>query len=301
MAEFEHKFQLSRMDIEEAGSNPVKLAEEIHKQLNGSGSIGSVPIESIAKALDIIEIRAEPLDTFEGALITTQQRTVGKVLVNSLSAAPRRRFTIAHELCHFLNPWHRPLQNTDEESTFLCTKADMGGRSASKKHTRHARQEREANRFAIEMLAPSHLIKAQLEHSAELQHVLSVANQLNISKEAAARRFVELHEECVAIAFSRDDRLRYWVSNDGFPKTSISRDQPMPWLPQETDARKPTDLHEIDPSDWFATLSDGQAYIQTYYQQHGYAMSLLIVENHRDAEDHSVTDSVDWYSSFDRK
>jgi len=301
MAAYEHKLQLSRMDIEEAGSNPDKLAEAIHKQLDDSGSIKSVPIELIAKALDIIEIRAEPLDTFEGALITTQQRTVGKVLVNSLSAAPRRRFTIAHELCHFLNPWHKPPHDTDDESTFLCTKTDMGGRSASKKHTRHARQEREANRFAIELLAPSHLMKGLLEHSADLQHVLSVANQLNISKQAAARRYVELHEECVGIAFSKDDRLLYWVSNDGFPKTSISRGQQMPRLPQETDARKPTDLHEINPSDWFATLSDGQAYIQTYYQQHGYAMSLLIVENHHDAEDHSVTDSVDWYSSFDRR
>lgn len=176
MAAYEHKLQLSRMDIEDAGPNPAKLAKEIHKQLDGSGSIGAVPIESIATALDIVEIRTEPLDTFEGALITTQQRSVGKVLVNSLSAAPRRRFTIAHELCHFLNPWHKPPHDTDDESTFLCTKTDMGGRSASKEHTRHARQEREANRFAIELLAPQHLVKTHLEHSADLQHVLSVAN-----------------------------------------------------------------------------------------------------------------------------
>ena len=291
MAEFEHKLQLSRMDIEEAGSNPDKLAEAIHNQLQASGSIGFVPIESIAKALDIVEIRAEPLDTFEGALITTQQRSVGKVLVNSLSAAPRRRFTIAHELCHFLNPSHRPLQNTD----------DIGSWSALTKPTRHERQEREANRFAIELLAPSHLIKARLEHSADLQYVLALAHQLNISKEAAARRYVELHEECIAIAFSREDRLRYWVSNDGFPKTIIAKDQPMPWLPPGNGAREPTDLHEINPSDWFAMLKDGQAFIQTYYQQRGFAMSLLTVENNRDPEDQSVTDSFDWYSSFDRR
>ncbi len=75
----------------------------------------------------------------------------------------------------------------------------------------------------------------------------------------------------------------------------------MPRLPQETDVRKPTDLHEFNPSDWFAMQNDGQAYIQTYYQQHGYAMSLLTVEKNDDAEDNSETDSVDWYSSFDRK
>lgn len=140
-----------------------------------------------------------------------------------------------------------------------------------------------------------------VEPNSEFQHVLSVANQQNISKQAAARRYVELHEECVGIAFSKDDRLLYWVSNDGFPKTIIAKDQPMPWLPQAIGVRKPTDLHEINPSDWFAILNDGQAYIQTYYQQHGYAMSLLTVEKNHEAEDHSVTDSVEWYSSFDRK
>nr|WP_306267822.1 hypothetical protein [Pararhizobium sp. IMCC3301] len=28
---------------------------------------------------------------------------------------------------------------------------------------------------------------------------------------------------------------------------------------------------------------------------------VLIVENNRDAEDHCVTDSVDWYSNFNRR
>lgn len=75
----------------------------------------------------------------------------------------------------------------------------------------------------------------------------------------------------------------------------------MPWLPKRIDVRKPTNLHEINPSDWFALLNDGQTYIQTYYQQHGYAMDLLTVEIDRNAEDHRVTDSFGWCSSFDRK
>jgi len=67
------------MDIEEAGSNPVKLAEEDHKHLNGSGSIGSVQLNQSRKLLDISRFRAEPLDTFEGALITLNSVLSGKV------------------------------------------------------------------------------------------------------------------------------------------------------------------------------------------------------------------------------
>lgn len=52
----------------------------------------------------------------------------------------------------------------------------------------------------------------------------------------------------------------------------------MPWLPKRIDVRKPTNLHEINPSDWSALLNDGQTYIQTYHQLHGYAMTLLTVE-----------------------
>ena len=62
----------------------------------------------IARALDIHEIRVEPLSNFEGALITTAERGYGSILVNGNVDRRRQTFTIAHELGHFLNIWHRP-------------------------------------------------------------------------------------------------------------------------------------------------------------------------------------------------
>ncbi len=80
---------LDRMAIEEVGSNAVRLAKAIHVQLGMARS--AVPIHEIATALDIIEIRAEPLTNLEGALITTPERGVGRILINSGSGPRRQR------------------------------------------------------------------------------------------------------------------------------------------------------------------------------------------------------------------
>ena len=46
---------LDRMEIEEAGPNPERLAAAIHAQLQLKA--GPVPVYEIAEALDIVEIR----------------------------------------------------------------------------------------------------------------------------------------------------------------------------------------------------------------------------------------------------
>jgi Zn-dependent peptidase ImmA (M78 family) len=93
---------LDRMTIEDAGANPQKLAYAIHRQL--ALRSGWVRIDEIAAALGIIEIRYEEFDSFEGALITRPERDMGMILVKASQNERRRRFTIAHELGHFLSP-----------------------------------------------------------------------------------------------------------------------------------------------------------------------------------------------------
>jgi hypothetical protein len=97
---------LDRMAIEDAGLNPDKLAAAVHAQLGLK--TGAVPIHAIARALDIVDIREEPLRSMEGALIMRPDRDVGAILANANSSRQRRRYTVAHELGHFLNLWHQP-------------------------------------------------------------------------------------------------------------------------------------------------------------------------------------------------
>ena len=80
---------LDRMAIEEVGPNPERLAAAIHDQLQHKS--GEVPIEAIATALDIIEIRKARLQSFEGALLAPDDRNVGAILLNSESSPVRRR------------------------------------------------------------------------------------------------------------------------------------------------------------------------------------------------------------------
>src|SRR5437868_663307 len=94
------------MLLDDIGYNPERIAEAIHAQLGDMS--GPVPVHALALALDIIEIREGRLTSFEGALLTTSERGYGSILVNTQSSLQRRRFTVGHELGHFLNPLHKP-------------------------------------------------------------------------------------------------------------------------------------------------------------------------------------------------
>ncbi len=134
------------MSIEDVGLNPRRIAEAILAQLEGER--GAVPVREIALALDIEWIRAEPLSNIEAALVTTAERDRGQILLNSRSSRQRQRFSLGHELLHFLNPLHEQTS----EGGFQCSRLDM--RASASTQGRHERQESEANEFAIELLTP---------------------------------------------------------------------------------------------------------------------------------------------------
>src|SRR5829696_4147658 len=205
--------ELERMAIEDVGANPERLAKAIHDQLPGLE--GAVPVYDIARALDIEEIRDEALSGFEGALITPPEKGTGSILVNATSQRQRRRYTVGHELGHFLNPWHKP---TAPEG-FRCTGADMLVTSGA---SRHQQQEAEANRFAIELLAPERHVAPYLSGAADLANkAVALATDFDISKEAAARRYVALHDETLAVLFARGATVRYVDRPPDFPALSF--------------------------------------------------------------------------------
>lgn len=267
--------RLDRMEVEDAGgADPARLARAIHRQLpKGSGS---VPVREIALALDIHEIRSESLKNFEGALVTTPDRDVGSILVNKWSSLPRQRYTLAHELLHFLNPLHKQTATNG----FECRQSDMAlSGSSSRRATGHQRQEIEANTFAIELLAPRERMKRFLRRSADLEHVLGAAKALELSKEATARRYVQLHGECLAIVFSRDGAITYFDMSEDFPRLEVERGAEMPDLPSRSRSRRPlSTMNEVDPEAWLSFPWRTTLYAQTLLQDRGHAMTLLVAE-----------------------
>lgn len=258
------------MTIEEVGANPRKLAKAIFDQL--AGLAPPIPVHDIARALDIAEIRVVELDGLEGCLLTDQNKDRGAILVNAASGARRVRYTIGHELGHFLNPWHWPV----EEGGFLCSRHDM---VAPRGAETHRRQEREANTFSIELLTPRSMLRPHLSPEADLRHVVAMADRFDISKEAAARRYVELHDERIAIVFAVDDRIRYVARSEGFPRLARWMGDPVIEMPQRpSDASGLSGLDEVNANLWLAHPGGIELYAQALYQSEQYAMVMLVCE-----------------------
>lgn len=232
------------MEIEFASPDVVAMARALRRQV---GMLrGAIDVKAIAYAFDVREIRLEPLDNIERALLTPPEKEVGSILVNRQSRPQRRRFTIAHELRHLLHAHYRP----QGKQGFLCSNKDIRFRSHVLKPglTRHHRQEWQANRFAIEVLVPAHLLAPYLDAEPNLEVVLALANDFDVSREAAARHFIEKSDRPMAIVFSQHGRVRYAVRNDEFPQLGVHRGDPL--AAHVRDTGELGALETADPADW---------------------------------------------------
>ena len=260
---------LDRMVIEEAGPDPERLAAAIHDHLRHKS--GEVPVAAIAAALDIVEIKEARLKSLEGALIAPADRNVGAILVNSESSPPRRRFTLAHELGHFLNPFHR---SEDPSGSFACSRAELATpwRKPSPAASRRLVQEAEANRFAIELLAPPRLMHPYLRGVPDLAKARALSNEFGLSREAGARRYVELHDTTLPRWCSAP---RAWFSyverSPAFPFVSRQRGQRLSALPSPVDDTGLSVHEEGSSRDWLVRASCDALVVQTLSQRRGYA------------------------------
>jgi hypothetical protein len=93
----------------------------------------------------------DPAEAFAGFLFTAGR--VGRAFVSAADPLPRRRFTAAHELGHFL-PHRETMGRFRAETGETLQEADGGAAD---------RMGREANRFAVELLMPADLCRARAE------------------------------------------------------------------------------------------------------------------------------------------
>lgn len=198
---------------------PGPLAKAVHAQL---GEIAPpIPVAKIATALDISEIRTGALDGFEGMLLTDRRRSLGAILANTRRGPRRARFTIAHELGHFLMEHH--ILTT--EDGFRCRTQDM---RETRERRRHQKQEAQANRFAIGLLAPLRLVDGFLSDDPNLRDGQRMRDGLDVSLEACVRRMIDRRPEPLAAVWSTNGRVRYWLRNGGFPRVSLGKGDRLP-------------------------------------------------------------------------
>jgi len=255
---------LDRMELADVGANPERLAAAIHSQL-GVGS-GPIPVHDIARALDIVDIRDEPLRNMEAALLTDLKRSYGAILLNSTSSPQRRRFSLGHELGHFVNEYHRPTSVTG----FQCARSDM---IEARDINRHVRQEAEANRFSIELLAPRHRMKPYLRGTVSLDRADAMANDFNISRQAAARRYVQLHDASLAVLFCRHGRVRYIDRNENGPRLAFWVGDEVPSIGSSRPGRR-----SLDADSWIRSRGIDQVIVDVRQQTDEWMTLLLHVE-----------------------
>lgn len=155
----------------------------------------------------------------------------------------------------------------------MCTRADMM-RSAS--GTGVFDQEAEANRFAIELLAPLRLVGRHLRGLPELEKVLSMASELDISKQAAARRYVELHPEPLAALFCHEGRVQYLRRGAAFPWIALQIGDALPFVPQASAGSSLSEVEEVDPDDWIHNAGRAiEIAAQVLRQANGWSTVLL--------------------------
>lgn len=247
--------------------HPEALVDEIIRQNPHIQT--PIPVEDIARLAGISKIEPLSSDGFEGTLIANLEKSEGAIFYNSTRPRSRQRFTIGHELGHFLLPWHR-------QQTFQCTVEDISNRT-------NKNWENQANAFSAELLLPRLMLKSRLQKlkEPELAHVQDLARDFETSIEATARRVVELNEYPCAVVFSKDNLVRYTVKSKYFEEQlCVWKGDRLPSAsPSRNSTSDPDEWDEMDSHWWLKERKgDGfpeSVYEQTLCQESGYKVTLL--------------------------
>ncbi|WP_417414320.1 ImmA/IrrE family metallo-endopeptidase [Hoeflea sp.] len=246
-----------------------------------------VPIEQLAHSLDISEIQELQTEGFEGGLLTDEARSFGAILVRKKVNHQRRRFTIAHELGHFLIVHHRPLNDNEG---FLCDRKAMRQWDI-KSQNAYSKMEAEANRFAALVLMPPphlrHLLANQKHQSLSI--VLDIADRFLVSKEAAARSYTE-YSENIAVLICKDGRLIRSYRSRNFPWIILKQNDLIPKISDIHKASVKGKIYISDetPAEYWIETERGKKipkmYEQVMLQANGFAMIQLRLLDQSDDE-----------------
>jgi hypothetical protein len=278
--------KISRLDLDGAGS-PGGLVTPI---LSVERDLPiPVPVEALCERFDIISIGELETEGFEAALISDEAKSQGGILVAKGRSRQRRRFSIAHELGHFLIPAHR----IPAGEALMCSAEHLRMMDLKDQQSRR-RMEAEANRFAALLLMPPPMLRAELQkiRRPDITEVVRLAADFDVSKEAMARAYVDHCGEAVAIVVIRNGRvLRYYRNERHFPWIAVAPGTLVPegclWHERPLTTGELTQEIECEPELWLsAEASRGVVALteQVLRQADGFSMLMLSAELRDDCE-----------------
>lgn len=269
---------LSRIELDGIGS-PAALAARIH-ELDPDLPV-DFSIEEVCRRLDIEGIEDKSVSSFAAMLLMHPDKAWGSIVAAQGTPPRRRRFSIGHELGHFLLLSHRPRDGAQ----FACSHADLRLEN-TREANRAKKMEAEANRFAAQLLMPPARIRANLRtRRPDLAEVLRLADKFNISKAAMARSYVDAHRESLALIVVREGRIEQAHRPGDFPWIEPRIRAPIPpdsifggiqLLPGQS-----TPMEECEPETWLGTGGARKVDVlseQVLAQKDGWAMIQLHAE-----------------------
>lgn len=195
--------------------NSFKAAAKILTWLDAMGSL-TLPIDlnlvrqmlpdtPFGRGTSIKEPAHLTWNASEGALVRNpENHAEWGIFVNPKARAERRRFTVAHELGHFV--LHRATQ-----ATFNCDKESVYTGIDTLKAI-----ERETDDFASNLLMPGNMLRDRIDGKRIDIHLLgALAEEFGVSLEAMCIRLVKYTEQRAVLVYWDNGFLKYqWPSGE---------------------------------------------------------------------------------------
>ena len=142
----------------------MKAAAELAELLLEKLKITGKPdLDAVCRELGL-RVREVTSMGFDGTLVRSKSVQKGVIGVReSIRENSRKRFTVAHEIGHFVIPYHRPLKNVCGERIIDSYRSTLD------------KAELEANQFAAEFLLPAPAVRTRFEGDPSLARISSVA------------------------------------------------------------------------------------------------------------------------------
>lgn len=197
----------------------LRRLTQAERLLWGYGVIDPPQIDLEAIAFDLgAEVVYRPLVGCEARLVARGDRAIISLNTNSISG--RQRFSLAHELAHWVN---------DRESgLYLCAKEDLEPRDNGAKLV-----EARANEFASQLILPNYLVDPRLKgQAATLDTASTLGAEFSTSLTAAAIKLVRRINEPACLVCHSQTNLLWHQRSTRFPSDYYLHSE----LHQETDA-----------------------------------------------------------------
>lgn len=189
--------------------SPIKAANKILTLWQTHGpNTPNVDIELVVESVvnpasgaDRLNIHIDDLEDIDGAMVgsTENANSFTAVVNRNITNVGRRRFTLAHEVGHFI--LHR-----EKQRSFKCTREMFGDFDSDG-------LEAEANQFAAQLLLPPNKVREYSSRPWNLETLQEIADKFQVSLQAAGLRMAKLSERPIAFVVSTSDIVEWGASS----------------------------------------------------------------------------------------